>query len=150
MLQTLHAQTNGLSAIDENLIYNIKMYMWCIDVHRRGTITHENKYRKRTIGLYCMFSALYIKSPFDNKIFTADNGGIYSTKFRVYEYKIADLITSLMSNRVVGGHLDFVKGIDHIIDARDIYSYLQGDEYDETIECLRRINYLMANILLTQ
>ena len=133
------------------------MYWWVIKVHSRGTITHENKYRKRTVSLSLMFSELYLKSPFDNKIFTednkivtADNVGIYNTKFRVYEYKIADLITSLMSNRVVGGDLDFVKGIDHIIDARDIYSYLQRDEYDETIEYLRRINYLIANILLTQ
>jgi len=86
--------------------------MCCIDVYHRGTITHGNKYRKRTICLSCMFSHFYIKSPFDNKIFTEDNkiftvgnGGIYSTRFRVYEYKIAELITSLLSNRVVGGIL---------------------------------------------
>ena len=67
------------------------MYMWCIDVHRRGTITHENKYRKRTITLYCMFPTLRIASPFDDKLFTEDNKiaiednrGIYSTRFHVY------------------------------------------------------------------
>ena len=128
--------------------------MWCIDVHRRGTITHENKYRKRTITLYCMFSTLRIASPFDdklftedNKIFTEDNGRIYSTCFRVYEYKIADLIRSLLSNRVMGGRPNFISGIEHIIDVLDIYSFPWG-RYEDTITCLWEINDLMFDILL--
>jgi hypothetical protein len=136
--------------------------MWVIDAHRPRVTTYENKYRKQTIYLYCHFSVLCINSPFDNKIFTEDNSiftednsiftednrGIYSTRFCVYEYKIKDLIKSFMSNRVVGGCLNYLKGIDHIIDARDFYSYFSRDDYDETIESLRRINYLIVNILI--
>ena len=69
-------------------------------------------------------------------------------RFCVYEYRIKDLIKSLMSNRVVGGYLDLVKGIDHIIDVRDIYSYRPNIDYDEMEGCLQRINYLIANILI--
>jgi len=135
--------------LDENLIYNIKMYMWCIDVNRRGTSTNEN--RKRTITLYCMFLTLRIESPFDDKIFTEDykiatGGRIYSTRFHVYEYKIADLIRSLLSNRVMGGRPNFISGIEHIIDVLDIYSFPWG-RYEDTITCLWEINDLMFDIL---
>ena len=150
MLQTLHVQDSR--QLDENLIYNIKMYMWCIDVNRRGTSTNEN--RKRTICLYCMFLTLRIESPFDDKIFIEDNkiptegnGGLYNIKFHVYEYKIADLIRSLLSNKVMGGRPNFVSGIDHIIDVLDIYAFPWG-LYEDTIDCLRRINDLMFDILL--
>ena len=87
------------------------MYLWYIDVNRRGTSSNENQ--KRTITLSCNFSTFYIASPFD-RIFTEDNwiadakriiteGEEYSTRFYAYENNIAELIRSLLCNRVVGG-----------------------------------------------
>ena len=104
------------------------MYMWCIDVHRRGT-------RNRTItniSLSCVFSTLRISSPFDDKIFIEDykipteGEVIYCTRFHVYEDNIANLIRSLLCNKVVGRRIDFTGEIDHIIDVFDIYAFPWG------------------------
>ena len=129
------------------------MYMWCINVHHRGTGTNGLN-RKRTMDLYCMFSTFYIASPFDNKIFTEDNkiatdsnGGLYCTRFHVYEYNIAKLIRSLLSNKVVGKRLDLTSGIEHIIDVFDIYAF-PWEVYENAITGLWKINDLMFDILL--
>jgi len=125
--------------------------MWCIDVHNgRGA----NKKQKRTIELYCMFLEVYIASSFDDTIFTEDNkiasdnnGGFYSTRFNVYENNIANLIRTLLFNKVVGQRHGLVSGIENIIDVFDVYAF-PWEGYENAIMCLRRINDLMFDTLI--
>jgi len=129
----------------------IKMYLWYIDVHSgRGA----NKNRKRTIELYCMFLEVYIASLFDDTIFTEDNkiasdnnGGFYSTRFNVYENNIANLIRSLLCNKVVGQRHGLVSGIENIIDVFDVYAF-PWEGYENSITGLQEINDLMFDTLL--
>jgi len=131
------------------LFIYIKMYMWSIDVHRRGI-------RNRTITnitLSCVFSTLRISTPFDDKVFTEDykipteGEEIYSTRFNVYENNIAEFIRSQLYNKVVGERIEFISGIEHLIDMFDIYAFPWGGHVN-TITGLQKINDLMFDTLL--
>ena len=125
------------------------MYMWSIDVHRRGI-------RNRTITnitLSRVFSTLRVSTPFDDKVFTdykiptEVREMIYNIHFHVSENNIAEGIRSQLYNKVVGKSINFTSEIDHIIDVCDIYAFPWGGHVN-TITGLRKINDLMFDTLL--
>ena len=122
------------------------MYLWDIHVRRHRTIT--------SIKLSCVFTMLYISSPFDDKIFTEDynipterGGEKYSIRFNVSENNISEFIKSQLYNKVVGEVTDLTSEIEHMCDMTDIYTFPSWKFYGN-ITCLQKLNDLMCNTLL--